>query len=242
VDGPSLDAAELKAFIDQTKPDVVALQTWAARHQRGVFGPGYPPAGWNVHRDGELFFASRYPIAQVRTTREPPFDANDGALAAYDVQAPFGTVHFVNLHLATPRRGLMAFVGEGPGAADEVRATVALRRRQTEFARRWVDEALPSRSGRVVALGDFNTPTDSAVYREFWSPFTNAFSSAGFGFGNTHFTEKTAIRIDHVLLGPGWACRRAWVGPHVGSGHRPVVADIEARGVPAGETHAAAAP
>ena len=89
-DGSSLDAAEMKAFIDQTKPDVLALQTWAARHQRGVFGPGYPPAGWNVHRDGELFFASRYPIADVRTTREAPFDSNDGALAAYDVQAPFG--------------------------------------------------------------------------------------------------------------------------------------------------------
>jgi vancomycin resistance protein VanJ len=94
----------------------------------------------------------------------------------------------------------------------------------------------------VVVLGDFNTPTDSASYRESWSPFTNAFSAAGFGFGNTHFTEKTAIRIDHVLLGPGWTCRRAWVGPHVGWGHRPVVADIEAVGASPRQSHAAAAP
>jgi endonuclease/exonuclease/phosphatase (EEP) superfamily protein YafD len=82
----------------------------------------------------------------------------------------------------------------------------------------------------VIVLGDFNMPPDSAIYRQFWSDFSNAISSAGFGFGSTHFTHRTAVRIDHVLAGPGWRFRRAWVGPFVGSAHRPVVADVDVTG------------
>jgi endonuclease/exonuclease/phosphatase (EEP) superfamily protein YafD len=50
---------------------------------------------------------------------------------------------------------------------------------------------------------------------------------AGFGVGSTHFTRHTAVRIDHVLAGPGWRVRRAWTGPFVGSAHRPVIAEVE---------------
>jgi vancomycin resistance protein VanJ len=34
------------------------------------------------------------------------------------------------------------------------------------------------------------------------------------------------VRIDHILAGPGWYCARCWVGPDVGSPHRPVLADL----------------
>ena len=60
----------------------------------------------------------------------------------------------------------------------------------------------------MLVLGDFNMPPDSAIYRRCWSDFSNAFDSAGFGFGSTHFTHRTAVRIDHVLAGPGWRFRR----------------------------------
>jgi endonuclease/exonuclease/phosphatase (EEP) superfamily protein YafD len=79
----------------------------------------------------------------------------------------------------------------------------------------------------AVVAGDFNTPPDSGVYGDFWASFGNAFSEAGFGFGNTHFTHRTSLRIDHVLFGRGWRCRKCWVGPAVGSAHRPVIADLE---------------
>ena len=38
--------------------------------------------------------------------------------------------------------------------------------------------------------------------------------------------RKTTVRIDHVLAGKGWNCVRCWVGPNVGSPHRPVLADL----------------
>jgi endonuclease/exonuclease/phosphatase (EEP) superfamily protein YafD len=34
------------------------------------------------------------------------------------------------------------------------------------------------------------------------------------------------VRIDHILAGPGWQAERCWVGPDVGSPHRPVIADL----------------
>jgi endonuclease/exonuclease/phosphatase (EEP) superfamily protein YafD len=42
----------------------------------------------------------------------------------------------------------------------------------------------------------------------------------------TFFGGKTAVRIDHILAGPGWRCRRCRVGPDAGSPHRPVIADM----------------
>jgi endonuclease/exonuclease/phosphatase (EEP) superfamily protein YafD len=77
-----------------------------------------------------------------------------------------------------------------------------------------------------VIAGDFNMPTDSDIYQLYWSSYTNAFSAAGLGFGYTKFTRWHGIRIDHILAGPGWRCRRSWVGPDVGSDHRPVLAEL----------------
>jgi endonuclease/exonuclease/phosphatase (EEP) superfamily protein YafD len=104
----------------------------------------------------------------------------------------------------------------------DLRANTALRTAESEATRRWI-----SRSPRpVLVAGDFNLPVDSVVYRRSWSWLTNAFSQAGTGFGSTKFTRWHGVRIDHVLGGPGWHCRRCWVGPDVGSDHRPVIADM----------------
>jgi endonuclease/exonuclease/phosphatase (EEP) superfamily protein YafD len=79
----------------------------------------------------------------------------------------------------------------------------------------------------MLLAGDFNTPSDSVIYREYWSPFHNAYSDAGFGWGYTYFSRRAAVRIDHQLAGSGWRCRKCWVGADVGSPHRPVIADWE---------------
>src|SRR5262249_17737710 len=55
-------------------------------------------------------------------------------------------------------------------------------------------------------------------------------SQAGLGWGYTFYNNRTMTRIDHILGGAGWSCRRCWVGPDVGSEHRPVIADMEWHG------------
>jgi endonuclease/exonuclease/phosphatase (EEP) superfamily protein YafD len=132
-------------------------------------------------------------------------------------------VHCFNLHLATPRWGLLAVVFGSPGGIDKLQANSDLRRDQSAAIRRRAS----SLDGPVLLAGDFNTPLESTIYRQCWSAYTNAFSAAGLGWGNTHLTRHTAVRIDHVLASRDWRVRRCWVGPDVGAAHRPVIADLE---------------
>jgi vancomycin resistance protein VanJ len=224
----------LRRWIEETRPDVVAIQALASGHRQRIFGLDPDTNGWYLQRDGELLLASRYPIAAARVYDDARFSGGDGGtLAAYDLQTPSGVVHLFNLHTASPRYALLAVARRKRTAGDAVTANIQRRHGQSEMAREWVDAAARS-GGRVLVVGDFNMPPDSAIYRRFWSSFSNAFSVAGFGFGSTHFTRHTAVRIDHVLAGPGWRFRRAWTGPFVGSAHRPVCADVAATADAAG--------
>lgn len=224
-DDVDLDAAAFRKWIDETRPDVVALQAWSSRHQGTVFGTSHAQGGWHMHRDGELFVASRHPITP-RPEGHLPAWSEGGSIASYEIHTPGGIVRLFNLHLSTPRHALLAVARQGRGAAKQVTDNSAVRLAQSEAARERVDRAI-AEGAPVLIAGDLNTPTDGAGYRRCWSDFTNAFSAGGFGFGNTHFTRHTAVRIDHILAGPRLRIRRAWVGPYVGSGHRPLVADVE---------------
>ena len=93
-----------------------------------------------------------------------------------------------------------------------------------------VAERLQDRSASAILAGDFNTPRDSSICREAWGGYRNAFSTSGFGFGNTIRPRvhgcRFGIRIDHVLTGTNWWPRNCWVGPDIGSEHLPLVADL----------------
>jgi endonuclease/exonuclease/phosphatase (EEP) superfamily protein YafD len=214
-----LNAAALGTLVAMTDPDIVTLQGWSSRDKPVVFAYGR----WHVRQEGQLCLASHYPIRSAELLDDPDFTGEpDSAAGRFEIEAPEGSIHVVSLHLASPRDGLEE-VGRSWGREPEaLEANSALRRRQSRKVRRW----LADWEGPVLIAGDFNTPTESTVYREWWSPYTNAFCSAGWGFGATFFTARNRVRIDHILAGPGWRCRRCWVGPPVGSPHRPVLADL----------------
>jgi endonuclease/exonuclease/phosphatase (EEP) superfamily protein YafD len=218
VHGRDLDPAPLAALIDSTRPDVVALQSWSPRYQSAVF----PSADWHVWQEGQLCLASRHSIRRGELLDDPDFVHTGSAAARFDVETPAGEVVFVCLHLASPRDGLEEVIRSRGLRGDQLQANSDLRRRQSEKVVRWLDPT----AGPLLLAGDFNTPPESATYREWWSRYTNGFSAAGLGFGPTHFTRRTGVRIDHVLAGPGWHCERCWVAPGVGSPHHPVIADL----------------
>ena len=225
VDHADLDPHALAGLVEEARPDVVACQAWTSRHEEIVFGKERGPGHWHVKRDGELLLASRHPITAAERVLGGPFTIGDGSFARFDVATPAGAVQVFNIHLASPRDALQGVIAHKWGGGGAVGRHVARRGDQSATAARHVAAA----GGLALVLGDFNTPPDSTVYRRDWSSLTNAFSHAGFGFGNTHFTRRTAVRIDHVLAGEGWRVRRCWVGPNVGSAHRPVIADVEQR-------------
>ena len=225
VDQSDLNPHALASLIEEVRPDVVACQAWTSRHEQIVFGKERGPGHWYLKRDGELLLASRYPITAAERVLGGSFTFGDGSFARFEVAAPVGPVQVFNIHLASPRDALEEVIAQKWGGGGAVERHVARRAEQSATAARHVAAA----GGLALVLGDFNTPTDSTVYRRDWSGLANAFSHAGFGFGNTHFTRRTAVRIDHVLAGDDWRVRRCWVGPNVGSAHRPVIADVELR-------------
>jgi endonuclease/exonuclease/phosphatase (EEP) superfamily protein YafD len=206
----------LAELIAATGPDLVAVQEGSVRSLPG----GTFPAGWQLRTT----VASRYPIRAVEKLAPNVFGGY-GFITRFDLETPGGLLHFFNLHLETVRDGLEALLWHKSRpwrAAPAIAANLAVRARESAAASAWVRQV----SGPVLIAGDFNMPTDSAIYRQCWSPFVNAFSAAGLGFGYTKFTSWHGIRIDHILAGPHWRCSRAWVGPDVGSDHRPVLAEL----------------
>ena len=106
---------------------------------------------------------------------------------------------------------------------DDLEANNELRWKQSEYLGAGEAAAV---AGPVLLAGDFNTPPESAIFRRLWTPYTDAFGAAGWGWGYTFIGGRTRVRIDHILAGPGWYCERCWVGPDVGSPHRPVITDL----------------
>ena len=83
----------------------------------------------------------------------------------------------------------------------------------------------------IPVAGDFNLTVDSAIYRDCWSEYQNAFSLTEFGLGHTKRTKinvfRYTSRIDHILSTEHFRPTRCWTGPDYGSDHLPLVADFD---------------
>jgi endonuclease/exonuclease/phosphatase family metal-dependent hydrolase len=221
------DTATLAALMAATNPDVVALQECCATCQQPEW-----PAGWNVHRHGLLVTASHYPLQVVASSqrRWPPSEWPPTNALCCVIQTPNHRIRFINLHLRTPRQGLAEVLNRrtliSPSQRHALDDEIEYRRLESEELQAWLDQ-FPD--PRVIA-GDFNMPVDSAIYRQTWSRYGNAFSAAGLGWGHTKHTEvpgwQYGSRIDHILTGPGWRPCRSWTGPESGSDHLPLLADL----------------
>jgi endonuclease/exonuclease/phosphatase family metal-dependent hydrolase len=219
----------LDALIRDTAADVVALQ--------GCWGPIRInwPADWQIVRHGEFLIASRFPLRDVPLAvgNSPPQPRPPRKLLHCVVESPDGEFPVVAVHLPSPRDGIEQVVDRStlvrPSRSGPLEAQIDLRRQAAEEAAQYVGGL----SDEVIVAGDFNMPTDSAIYRQVWAGLTNAFSRCGWGFGYTEWPSsrvcRFGVRIDHVLTGPAWRPQRCWVGPDVGSDHLPVVADLGLR-------------
>jgi endonuclease/exonuclease/phosphatase family metal-dependent hydrolase len=215
IGGGYIDPDRLAAYVAELRPDVVALQ----EHE----GPIHIK-GLNGTCDAELCLSSRFPIARKdkRDRSDLLAQHGSGSMIRYELTAPSFTLNVTNVHLATVRNAL-GEARRSPRRTGEVLGESARERRlESQTARAWAERGV----GPVLVMGDFNIPVESAVYRENWASFHNAFSEAGFGFGSSKRTRWHGVRIDHVLAGPGWEVLRAWIGPGMGGDHRPMLADL----------------
>jgi len=226
VDDKSVNSEAMSKLIETVKPDIVALQECPG-------GVNYQwPTGWHVCQYGELLVVSRYPVQEVQRMQgpRPGHVWPRGTLLHCVVATPDHDIDFCCVHLPSPRQGIAVVLDRStvlaPSRSGLIDEGADQRQRQSEEVARLLEGSFTS----VIVAGDFNTPTDSSIYRRAWSRYRNAFSTSGFGFGNTIRPKvhgwRFGIRIDHILTGPNWWPRDCWVGPDIGSEHLPVIADL----------------
>lgn len=223
VEQDALRPLALAVLIEDEQVDVVALQE--VRNPRRF---EWPPR-WYVVAHDEFLLASRYPIVE-RGYVGRPRNAAELAGIRYTIELPDRQVQIFNLHLESPRSGLEAVL-DGTTLIDlsqvpRLKAVIEARAVESARTSQWI----AGFAGVKIVMGDFNMPPESAIYGRDWSPLTNAFSTAGWGFG---FTKHTAVRgwsfgtrIDHVLWDGPWRCPRSWVAADLGSDHVPLLADF----------------
>ncbi len=211
--------SSLQDLVAQWDADVIALQECGGVVERQVG----TVEGYEGHVYGGLCLLSRFPILSAEGMNRQSFEAAGGAGWAirYGLLTPGGdTLNLMNLHLGTPREGLWEIrYGSFADGVAALRRSRALRRAEAERARAWLDET----SGNRIALGDFNAPVESRIYRAYWDDLINAFDRAGLGLGHTRYNGWIRARIDHLLTDGSWIPTSVVVGSDVGSDHRPLL-------------------
>jgi len=228
IEAGSFDAGALSRLIQETRADIVALQECPRDIRQNL----KLSKAWHGVEEGGLAIFSRYPLKQSITLKSmhPPHKWPRTSLLGCTVASPGGELAFHTLHLPSPRNGLQNILDRATifnlSRTGMLERETAVRLQTAGQARRVIAaQTLP-----VIIAGDFNMPVESSIYRETWSGYANAFSSAGRGYGLTEFASirgfGIGVRIDHVLSSNGLKVQLCETGPDVGSDHLPVIADI----------------
>jgi vancomycin resistance protein VanJ len=214
VHGRAVEARHLAELIAAVHPDIVMVQEWIPPYDYPLFADD----GWNVVTTGEMCLASRFRI-------DTAGEVENAAAVHYIVETPGGNVNIFNVHFASPHLPLRdVLLGSQNGPAD-----LKINIEKREYESRKINRIGQSIAGPVLIAGDFNLCPDSPIFLENLSNYSDAFSTAGFGFGWTYRIRWTDTRIDHILSNSQWTCRHCWLGPDVGSPHRPLIADYSVR-------------
>jgi len=214
----AVEAGSLRRVTEASGADILALQEWGKELTKSEL------AGWNVECAGGLCIASRHPVSHFETLDRRIIGGYFAMAVAAQIATPVTRVSFFSVHLETVREGVEPILqSSGLSGAREMRANLLFRNLESRVVERWIRERSEF---PVIVAGDFNLPTDSAIYRRHWGDWTNAFEAAGFGFGYTKFTSWWGIRIDHVLFDHRWRAVSCQVNSDVGSDHRPVTATL----------------
>jgi endonuclease/exonuclease/phosphatase (EEP) superfamily protein YafD len=228
VDGGAQVVPQLDALLADWRPDLFAAQECGDELAAALRAR----TGWTFDQVGGLCLLSRYPVVSRSVMDRRVLSAirnggaqigGSGAVVRYAIRTPMGLVHFTNVHLETPRWGLQDLVQGRHLDPTRLELNTQLRDVESDLARRYVDAG----GGHAIVAGDFNTPSESRIFRRHWGDLTDAFTAAGVGLGMTKYNGWIRVRIDHVLADPSLRIVGARVGQDAGSDHLPLIVDIE---------------
>jgi len=166
---------------------------------------------WHVYAHASHAILSRYPI--VSTAEEPLKSFPTRSIISVVLDVKGQRVRVLTTHLTAPQM-----------ARSTTQMLHAGRAKRTELSQLL---AVMKGSSLPTILGaDFNNPPAHGFTRALSQRFENCFSARGSGPGWTYPAISPIIRIDHLYVTNGIATQRTWVGPDLGSDHRPVIAVV----------------
>jgi endonuclease/exonuclease/phosphatase (EEP) superfamily protein YafD len=202
------DYERIARYLERTRADVLVLQELTLEQAAELHGklPSYPHAQLGSGRTGAVVYA-RWPIVDADL---PPLTPNGvrGTKVVLDWRGTRVAVLGVHLHWPLGRRNSH------------------LRNRELATVGRI---AAASGDMPLVVAGDLNiTPWSRHLHEALRG---SGLQDCGAGFGLAHSWPAQfpplGIRIDHCFTSAHWRSVAVSVGPHLGSDHLPVVADLQ---------------
>jgi endonuclease/exonuclease/phosphatase (EEP) superfamily protein YafD len=223
------DFAAVLNEIAPFRPDVVVLQEALGDHP--LLENFFPD--WHRLHVETYWIASPYPLRLVAECPSEAFDRVSGILV--EVDAPGGPILIADIHQMTARKGLKE-INKGSVVTGEAAGLVDGFRDLRTFESAEIRDAIASHAvdRPLIVAGDFNTPTSSNLFQQFWGDLQSAFDVAGVGYGytspcKTHrywLPETPWARIDHILCSNHWTIRECHIGTGNGSDHRLIAAEL----------------
>jgi vancomycin resistance protein VanJ len=215
------DDAAILAAIRQARPDLIGLQEVKPATQdrlTRLLAAEYPYVAQHPARQfHDVLLLSRFPIEAVTASFEQPIGqalratvlVNGRSLAVFVAHLP--PSNFLRYPLAQ-------FATYTASRYDE-----RLREAQS------LAQELRRVGGPALLLCDCNLTSTSEAYAALQTAAIDSFPGAGWGFGHTVRMARIPLlllRIDYVWHTAELTAQRAYVGPAVGSDHRPLIAEL----------------
>lgn len=177
----------------------------------------YFSRGW--FRDRSRCVASRFPIVEELDPSVPLFD-DPGCVRVRIRPAPGTDFIFASVHGPTIRQAFHSLLER------DTRGFASAVESRRSFVRELLATLDNVRGLPTIIAGDFNVPAGSSLLAPLRLDFRDGFEQAGWGFGYTWPSWLPGIRIDQIHASHGWTFSRCWVGPDLGSDHRPLIAEL----------------
>lgn len=215
--GLKIDRAGLAKLVADNQIDIVILEE---SHHRDIAASW--PGDWRLLLDYDVTIITKLPTSDRELLTPEELDGKASGVS-YRVETDHGPIRVMGVHLETPRAGFEALMHRKPYAWGLLERVTGRRENQWDY----LGEQIRQTQGPLILAGDFNTVADSPLIRSNLGPLKSAFTEAGWGYGNSKFTGKWGARIDHVFHSDSWRAVRCWVGPDLGSDHRPLIAELQ---------------